>query len=84
MLPHVYDIYIINFLMWILKYMLCPNETPGFYIFCVWNALSLVYIGDESGRKDMKATGSCKLVFNQSKTLGGKYEDEHEKCFCVI
>ena len=26
-------------------------------IFCVQNVLSLIYIGDESGRNDLKATG---------------------------
>ena len=28
-----------------------------FFIFCVQNVLSLIHIGDESGRNDLKATG---------------------------
>ena len=34
-------------------------QTPpqDFFIFCVQNVLSLIYIGDESGRNDLKATG---------------------------
>ena len=28
-----------------------------FFIFCVLNVLSLIYVGDESGRNDLKATG---------------------------
>ena len=45
-------------------------QTPpqNFFIFCVLNVLSLIYIGDKSGRNDLKATGvvetfacSCKM-----------------------
>ena len=42
------------FLMYIFKCMVCPNETPGFFIFCVSNALLLVYIGNEFGGNDVK------------------------------
>ena len=45
------------FLMYIFKCMVCTNAVPGFFIFCVQNILSLIYIGDESGRNDFKATG---------------------------
>jgi len=38
--------------------MACTNEIPGYFIFWVSNALSLIYIGDESGGNDMKATRS--------------------------
>ena len=47
------------FLMYILKCLLCPNETSGFFYFCVLKALSLIYIGDEFDGKDMKATGDA-------------------------
>ena len=33
------------------------KHCPGFFYFCVQNVLSLIYIGDESGRNDLKATG---------------------------
>ena len=46
--------------------MLCPNETPGFFIFCVLNALSLVYIGDKSGGNDMKAIGDVAILLHWS------------------
>ena len=45
------------FLMYIFKRMVCTNATPGFIIFCVLNVLSLIYVGDESSRNDLKATG---------------------------
>ena len=34
-------------------------QTPpqDFFIFCVLNVLSLICVGDESGRNDLKATG---------------------------
>ena len=34
-------------------------QTPpqDFFIFCVLNVLSLIYVGDEFGRNDLKATG---------------------------
>ena len=44
------------FLMYIFKCMVCTNAAPGFF-FCVLNVLSLIYVGDESGRNDLKATG---------------------------
>ena len=37
--------------------MVCPNNAPRFFIFCVCNSLSLNYIGYESDGNDMKATG---------------------------
>ena len=43
------------FLMYIFKCMVCTNAAPGF--FYVLNVLSLIYVGDESGRNDLKATG---------------------------
>ena len=45
--------------MYILKCVLCPTKPQDFFIFCVSNALSLVYIGDESGGNDMKAIGDA-------------------------
>ena len=34
-------------------------QTPpqDFFIFCVLNVLSLIYVGDESGRNNLKVTG---------------------------
>ena len=45
------------FLMYIFKCMVCTNAAPGFFCFLCTNVLSLIYIGDESGRNDLKATG---------------------------
>ena len=38
-------------------------QTPpqDFFIFCVQNVLSLIYIRDESGRNDLKATGGVEI-----------------------
>ena len=48
------------FLMYIFKCMVCTNAAPGF-IFCVLNVLSLIYVGDKSGRNDLKVTGGVFL-----------------------
>ena len=45
------------FFMYIFNCMLCPNNALLFFIICVCNALSLNYIGYESDRNNMKATG---------------------------
>ena len=33
------------------------KRRPRIFFFCVLNVLSLIYVGDESGRNDLKATG---------------------------
>ena len=42
-------------LLCIFKCMVCTKAAPGFFHFL--NVLSLIYIGDECGRNDLKATG---------------------------
>ena len=32
-----------------------------FFIFCVQNVLSLIYIGDKFGRNDLKVTGGVEM-----------------------
>ena len=59
---HLYVLYgLLCILMYIFKCMVCTNAAPGFFYFCVQNVLSLIYIGDESGRNDLKATGGVEI-----------------------
>ena len=47
------------FLMYILKCLLCPNETPGFFLFFVHEMLCHWSTSDEFGGNDMKAIGDA-------------------------
>ena len=51
--------------VWVIMYFCCiflngwyvQMPPQDFFIFCVQNVLSLIYIGDKSVRNDLKATG---------------------------
>ena len=44
-------------LLCILNAWYVQRPPQDFFIFCIQNVLSLIYIGDECGRNDLKATG---------------------------